>query len=338
MGDGSALDEKNILITGGTGQFGNNFVEYVFTHFSPKKIIILSRDEKKQEAMRERYRAYAEQLRFFIGDVRDLGRLKRAFEGVDYVIHAAAMKDIEACEYNPQEAVKTDIGGTQNVIEAALDTHVKKVIALSTDKAVNPISLYGGVKFVSDRLMIAANSYSGHGTTAFSVVRYSNVAGSQGSVIPVYRKLIKEGNIEFPITDFRMTRFWTEPTIGVTMVLHGIEKANGGEIFIAKSPSYKITDLAEAMLPGCRMREVGLRDGEKLSEIMVTKEEAEYAYEYQDFYVVYPFGRGFSQREVIAGGVKLERGFEYSSNNNTQWLSCERIRELLEKVVECGDE
>lgn len=335
MGSKNALDGKTILITGGTGQFGNSFVEYAFTHLSLKKIIILSRDEKKQEAMRERYSAYAEKLRFFIGDVRDLGRLKRAFEGVDYVIHAAAMKDIAACEYNPQEAVKTNISGTQNVIEAALDTHVKKVIALSTDKAVNPISLYGGVKFLSDRLIIAANSYSGYGTTMFSVVRYSNVAGSKGSVIPVFRKLIAKGNTELPITDFRMTRFWTEPMVGVSMVLHGIEKANGGEIFIAKAPSYKITDLAEAMLPRCRMQEVGLREGEKLSEIMITKEEAEYAYEYKDFYVVYPFGRGFSKREIIAGGVKLERGFEYSSNNNTQWLSCERIRELLKTVVEC---
>ena len=272
------LNNKTILITGGTGTFGKAFTSYVLEHYEPKKIIIYSRDEFKQFIMANEYKQYADKLRFFIGDVRDKERLQRAFEGVDYLIHAAAMKQVPACEYNPNEAIKTNINGAQNIIDAALDSGVKKVVALSTDKAVNPVNLYGGTKLVSDKLFIAANAYAGHKDTCFSIVRYGNVAGSRGSVIPFFQNILDNGGTELPITDYRMTRFWISITQGVELVIKALQEANGGETFISKIPSVKITDLAQAMLPGCKMPEVGIREWEKLQEIMVTVEDAPNTY------------------------------------------------------------
>nr|MCR5476435.1 UDP-N-acetylglucosamine 4,6-dehydratase (inverting) [Lachnospiraceae bacterium] len=260
------LNDKVILITGGTGSFGHHFVDYVLAHYNPRKIIIYSRDEFKQFNMANEYKEHAKILRFFIGDVRDEARLRMAMNGVDYVIHAAALKQVPACEYNPNEAIKTNINGAMNVISAALENGVKKVVALSTDKAVNPINLYGGTKLVSDKLFCAANSYSTEGGPAFSVVRYGNVAGSRGSVIPFFQNLIDQGETELPITDFRMTRFWISLEQGVELVIKALEESLGGETFISKIPSFRITDLAEAMLPGCKPKEIGIREGEKLHE------------------------------------------------------------------------
>ena len=223
------LDNKTILITGGTGSFGKCFTKYVLTHYNPKKIIIYSRDEYKQFVMQSELKEYADRLRFFIGDVRDKDRLRRAFEGVDFVVHAAALKQVPACEYNPNEAIKTNIHGAQNVIDASLDSGVKKVVALSTDKAVNPVNLYGGTKLVSDKLFIAANAYAGNKDISFSIVRYGNVAGSRGSIIPVFHNIIKNGGSELPITDYRMTRFWISLTQGVELVIKALEEATGGE-------------------------------------------------------------------------------------------------------------
>lgn len=331
------LNNKVILVTGGTGSFGNRFVEYALENYNPKKIIIYSRDEFKQFNMQNKMRRlYPEKfscLRFFIGDVRDKERLKRAFENVDYVIHAAAMKQVPACEYNPNEAIKTNIHGAQNIIDAALDCGVKKVVALSTDKAVNPINLYGGTKLVSDKLFIAANAYSGTKDISFSVVRYGNVAGSRGSVIPFFQELIDKGEKSLPITDYRMTRFWISLDEGVKLVIKALEEAKGGETFISKIPSFKITDLAEAMLPGCDMPEVGIREGEKLHEIMITEEDSMTTYEYDKHFIVYPqMIWNDKQKDPIPGGKKVEDGFSYSSGNNTEWLTVEEIKELLKDI------
>ena len=326
------LDGKTILITGGTGSFGKCFTKYVLKNSNPKKIIIYSRDEYKQFIMQNEFKEYSDVLRFFIGDVRDKDRLYRAFKGVDYVIHAAALKQVPACEYNPNEAIKTNIHGAMNIIDAALDCGVKKVVALSTDKAVNPVNLYGGTKLVSDKLFIAANAYSGMNDINFSIVRYGNVAGSRGSIIPFFHKLIQDGKKELPITDYRMTRFWISLEEGVKLVLKALEDAKGGETFISKIPSFKITDLAKAMLPDCEMPEVGIRPGEKLHEIMVTTEDSMTTYEYDKHFIVYP-QMVFSDRQtVLPGGKKVEDGFSYSSGNNTEWLTIEDIQKLLKDV------
>ena len=326
------LNNKTILITGGTGSFGKCFTKYVLTHYNPKKIIIYSRDEFKQFIMQGEFREYADKLRFFIGDVRDKERLTRAFEGVDYVVHAAALKQVPACEYNPNEAIKTNIHGAQNVIDAALDTNVKKVVALSTDKAVNPVNLYGGTKLVSDKLFIAANAYAGSKDINFSIVRYGNVAGSRGSVIPKFYDMIKKGCTELTITDYRMTRFWISLTQGVELVIKALEEATGGETFISKIPSFKISDLAEAMMPGCKTREIGIYPGEKLHEIMVTVEDSMTTYEYDKHYIVYPQMVWSDKQQPLPGGKKVEYGFSYSSDNNTEWLTVEEIRELLKTI------
>lgn len=324
------LNDKTILITGGTGSFGNAFAEYVLTHYEPKKIIIYSRDEYKQFVMANRLNQYAERMRFFIGDVRDRERLYRAFDGVDYVVHAAALKQVPACEYNPMEAVRTNINGAMNVIDAALDNGVKRVVALSTDKAVNPINLYGGTKLVSDKLFIAANAYSGRKDVRFSIVRYGNVAGSRGSVIPFFKNLMEQGKTELPITDYRMTRFWISLEEGVCLVIKALEEAQGGETFISKIPSFKITDLAQAILPGCEMPEVGIREGEKLHEVMVTREDSPMTYEYEKHFIVYPHYNWWETNRVLPGGVRVADGFEYSSGTNTQWLDVEQLREKLQ--------
>lgn len=292
------LNGKSILVTGGTGSFGHQFVSYVLEHYEPKKIIIYSRDEYKQFVMQNEYKNHpqADKLRFFIGDVRDKERLYRAFDGVDYVVHAAALKQVPSCEYNPMEAVKTNINGAMNIVDAALDCGVKRVVALSTDKAVNPINLYGGTKLVSDKLFIAANAYAGEKNVNFSIVRYGNVAGSRGSVIPFFRNIVANGGTSLPITDYRMTRFWISLEQGVELVIKALSEAKGGETFISKIPSFKITDLAQAILPGCEMPEVGIREGEKLHEIMVTREDSLLTYEYDKHFIVYPH---------LTGGIKI---------------------------------
>ncbi len=326
------LNNKAILITGGTGSFGKAFTKYVLENYNPKKIIIYSRDEFKQFMMQNEFKEYKDKLRFFIGDVRDKERLMLAFQGVDYVIHAAAMKQVPACEYNPSEAIKTNIHGAQNIIDAALACDVKKVVALSTDKAVNPVNLYGGTKLVSDKLFIAANAYAGAKEINFSVVRYGNVAGSRGSVIPFFHNIIKNGGKELPITDYRMTRFWISLQQGVELVIKALEEAKGGETFISKIPSFKITDLAQAMLPGCEMPEVGIREGEKLHEIMVTVEDSMNTYEYDKHFIIYPQMVWDDKKRAIPTGKRVADGFSYSSDNNTEWLSVEEIKELLKTV------
>jgi UDP-N-acetylglucosamine 4,6-dehydratase (inverting) len=328
------LNEKTILVTGGTGSFGHEFVNYVLEHYEPKKLIIYSRDEYKQFVMQNEYKNHprAKCLRFFIGDVRDATRLRRAMNGVDYVIHAAAMKQVPACEYNPIEAIKTNINGATNVIEAVLDTpSVKKVVALSTDKAVNPINLYGGTKLVSDKLFTSANSYAGYRDISFSVVRYGNVAGSRGSVIPFFDNIIKNGGKELPITDYRMTRFWISLGQGVELVIKALQESRGGETFISKIPSFKVVDLAEAMLPGCEKPEVGIREGEKIHEIMVTTEDSLTTYEYDKHYIIYPQISIWNKRPIIPGGRKLEDGFSYTSGNNSEWYGVEDLKRLLKE-------
>lgn len=326
------LNNKTILITGGTGSFGNAFTKYILEHYKPKKIIIYSRDEYKQFVMANKFKQYKDILRFFIGDVRDKDRLYRAFDGADYVIHAAALKQVPACEYNPIEAIKTNINGAMNIIDAALDCGVKKVVALSTDKAVNPINLYGGTKLVSDKLFVSANAYAGTKDISFSVVRYGNVAGSRGSVIPFFRNIVKNGGKELPITDYRMTRFWISLEQGVQLVIKALEEAKGGETFISKIPSFKITDLAQAILPGCEMPEVGIREGEKLHEVMVTREDSISTYEYEKHFIVYPHMEWWNPDKIRAGGKQISPGFEYSSETNTEWLAVDDLIELLKGV------
>ena len=328
------LNDKTILLTGGTGSFGNHFTNYVLQHYKPKKIIIYSRDEFKQFQMRNRLMEYDSVMRYFIGDVRDEARMRRAFEDVDYVVHAAALKQVPACEYNPNEAIKTNIHGAMNVIEAALDTGVKRVVALSTDKAVNPVNLYGGTKLVSDKLFIAANAYSGYKDTRFSIVRYGNVAGSRGSVIPFFRSLVESGETELPITDFEMTRFWISLEQGVELVIKALAESKGGETFIAKIPSFKISDLARAILPDCTMKEVGIREGEKLHEVMITKEDSLHTYEYDKHFVIYPHMSWWADAKILPGGKPVTRGFEYSSGTNNQWLSVEDVQKLLTGLKE----
>ncbi len=330
---GIMLNNKTILITGGTGSFGHHFTEYVLAHYQPKKIIIYSRDEYKQFLMQNEYKDKKDILRFFIGDVRDPERLRMAMKGVDYVIHAAALKQVPACEYNPNEAIKTNINGAMNVINAALEVGVEKVVALSTDKAVNPINLYGGTKLVSDKLFCAANSYGGADGTRFSVVRYGNVAGSRGSVIPFFQNIIDKGGNELPITDYRMTRFWISLEQGVELVIKALEEARGGETFISKIPSFKITDLAQAMLPGCKMPEVGIREGEKLHEVMVTREDSMRTYEYEKHYIIYPQYEWWGKQSVIPGGKLVEPEFEYSSGTNTEWFGVEELRKRLKTDI-----
>lgn len=326
------LNGKNILVTGGTGSFGNCFVDYVLSHYKPNKIIIYSRDEYKQFIMSNKYKEYKNILRFFIGDVRDKDRFKRALNDVDYVIHAAAMKQVPACEYNPIEAVKTNIDGAMNIVDAVLDSpSVKRVVALSTDKAVNPINLYGGTKLVSDKLFIAANAYVGNRDLNFSVVRYGNVAGSRGSVIPFFQSLIEKGEKALPITDYRMTRFWIDLEQGVELVIKALAEARGGETFISKIPSFKITDLAQAMLPGCEMPEVGIREGEKLHEIMVTREDSMTTYEYEKHYIIRPCFDWYDNSKDETG-KRVETEFEYSSGKNSEWLDIEALKQKLKGI------
>lgn len=328
------LDNKSVLVTGGTGSFGDAFIKYVLDHYNPKKVIIYSRDEYKQFVMRNKLIKHDAKLRYFIGDVRDESRLRRAFNDVDYVVHAAALKQVPACEYNPMEAVKTNIDGARSIIEAALDSGVEKVVALSTDKAVNPVNLYGGTKLVSDKLFIAANAYRGQSGTTFSVVRYGNVAGSRGSVIPFFDNLVNDGAAELPITDFRMTRFWISLDEGVQLVIKALSEAIGGETFISKIPSFKVTDLATAMAPGVKQVEVGIREGEKLHECMVPAADSMTTYEYEKNFIIFPHMEWCDlSRTDFGEGKKVEQGFTYDSGTNTEWLSVDELRELYAKMA-----
>lgn len=329
------LTGKTILVTGGTGSFGNAFIQYVLENYDPKKIIVYSRDEYKQFVMRNRLKQWDSKIRYFIGDVRDEARMRRACNGVDYIVHAAALKQVPACEYNPIEAIKTNVDGATNVINAALDTGVAKVVALSTDKAVNPVNLYGGTKLVSDKLFVAANSYRGQSGTVFSVVRYGNVAGSRGSVIPFFKGLIEGGAAELPITDMRMTRFWISLDEGVQLVVKALAEAEGGETFISKIPSFKVTDLATAMAPEAKQVEVGIREGEKLHECMVPAADSLTAYEYDKHFIIYPHMEwcDLSKRD-LRGGKRVEPGFVYDSGTNDEWLSVEDLRNLLSTMPE----
>ncbi|MFZ3132816.1 MAG: UDP-N-acetylglucosamine 4,6-dehydratase (inverting) [Desulfosporosinus sp.] len=319
------LDGKSILITGGTGSFGKKIVNYLLNHRRTKKVIVFSRDELKQFEMSQEYND--SRLRFFLGDVRDKKRLDRAFANVDYVIHAAALKQVPACEYNPFEAIKTNILGAQNIIEAAIDCGVQKVIALSTDKAANPVNLYGATKLCSDKLFVAGNSYVGTtAETKFSVVRYGNVMGSRGSVIPLFEKQRETGVIT--LTDSRMTRFWITLEQGVKYVLNSLTYMHGGEVFVPKIPSMRIVDLAEAIAPGCRHEYIGVRTGEKLHEIMIPEDDARHTIELDNFYIIKPQFSWWND-ELWPAAKTVPEGFIYSSDANSEWLTKE---ELIEKL------
>jgi len=326
------FNDQTILITGGTGSFGKKFTEKLLKNYKPKKIIIYSRDEYKQYLMQKQFEGFEKELRFFIGDVRDRNRLYRAFDGVDIVIHAAALKQVPAAEYNPIEAVQTNIKGAENIIDASIDRGVQKIIALSTDKAVNPINLYGATKLVSDKLFISGNAYVGDKDTLFSVVRYGNVAGSRGSVIPFFKSLIDEGKTTIPLTDDRMTRFWITLDEAVDLVIKAMHESKGGELYVNKCPSFTVTNLAQAMLNDCNYEKIGIRPGEKLHEVMVTAEDSRTTYEYDDHYIIYPHLDWWEQINVKKGGKKVPDGFIYSSDNNKDWLSVSQLEELLKKI------
>ena len=325
------LNNKNILITGGTGSFGKKCTEIILQRYKPRRLIIFSRDELKQFEMAQQFPdSKYDCIRYFIGDVRDKERMYRAFHNVDYVIHAAAIKQVPAAEYNPFEAVKTNILGAQNVINVAIDKGVKKVIALSTDKAANPINLYGATKLCSDKLFIAGNSYVGKDHTIFSVVRYGNVAGSRGSVIPFFLKKKEEGVL--PITDPRMTRFWITLEQGVDFVLTCLESMVGGELFIPKIPSMNMMDLAKAIAPECKTEIIGIRPGEKLHEVMVPKDDAHRTIEYEDKYIIKPDFRFFGHRFNSNGGKPVPEGFEYNSETNPWKLSIDEMKEIINSL------
>lgn len=320
------LSGKSILVTGGTGSFGKRFIGRVLKT-DVKRIVVFSRDELKQYEMGNEIKD--DRLRFFLGDVRDRERLYRAFDGIDIVIHAAALKHVGACEYNPFEAVKTNVYGAQNIIEAAIDRGVSRVIALSTDKAAAPINLYGATKLASDKLFVAANSYVGQKETRFAVVRYGNVVGSRGSVVPFFKKLRSTGVL--PITDERMTRFWITLDQGVQFVLDSLKRMHGGEIFVPKIPSMKVTDLAEAIAPECKIEYIGIRPGEKLHEVMITEDDARRTLEYDTYYVIQPEFPWW-KHESIQDGRPLEDGFRYSSELNDHWLSVADLRQLIDET------
>ena len=323
------LDDKSILITGGTGSFGHAFVQSVLTHYRPRRLVILSRDELKQYEMSTHFQGKV--MRYFLGDVRDADRLQQAMRGIDIVIHAAALKQVPAAEYNPMECVKTNIHGAENVVRAALANDVEKVVALSTDKAANPINLYGTTKLASDKLFVAANNVAGNHPTTFSVVRYGNVVGSRGSVVPYFRRLVSEGADEIPITDERMTRFWITLQQGVDFVLQSLRRMQGGEIFVPRIPSVRITDLARAMAPSVPTRVIGIRPGEKLHESMCPADDSHLTLVFDDHYVIRPTIRfhhmemDYTENVLGEKGSPVEQGFEYNSGANPHFLSVEEI-------------
>jgi len=322
------LNNKTILVTGGTGSFGKKFTKMILDNYDVKKLIIFSRGELKQAEMKSKFDNHPK-LRFFIGNVRDKDRVYRAFDGVDIVIHAAALKRVPECEYNPFEAIKTNVDGAQNVIDAAIDKGIEKVVALSTDKAANPINLYGATKLCSDKLFTAGNAYAGGKNTKFGVVRYGNVMGSRGSVIPFFKKMKETGTL--PITDPRMTRFWITLEDAVKLVLKALADMQGGEIFVPKIPSMKVTDLAKAIAPECKQEIVGIRPGEKLHEVMISRAASRHTIEFEDHYVIEPDFDWWESKNYTEG-EKLENEFEYNSGNNDQWLSVEEMRKLIEEL------
>ncbi len=324
------LNDASILVTGGTGSFGKAFLKHVLQRYKPKKTIIFSRDELKQYEMQQDpdFQGHPS-LRFFIGDVRDRDRLEMAMREVDYVIHAAAMKQVPTAEYNPMECINTNVIGAENVVQAAIRMGVRKVVALSTDKAASPINLYGASKLASDKIFVAANNLSGTDGPRFSVVRYGNVIGSRGSIVPMVESLVASGAASIPITDARMTRFWITLEQGINFVLSSMEMMEGGEVFIPKIPSMKITDLVAALAPGVPTHVIGIRPGEKLHEIMITRDDARDTIEYSDRYAIMPSFKFWGQPAPEPVGAKaVEEGFEYSSDANTEWMSSEALKKI----------
>lgn len=323
------LNGKTILVTGGTGSFGKKFTEKILAEYKPRKVIIYSRDEYKQYQMQKKFLKHKDSLRFFLGDIRDKARLYRAFEGVDYVVHAAALKQVPALEYNPFEAVKTNVIGADNIVDAAIDKGVKKVIALSTDKAVNPINLYGATKLVAEKIFTAANAYSG-GRARFSSVRYGNVIGSRGSVIPLFMKLKQAGIKEFSITDERMTRFWIMFEQAVDLVITALKESEGGEVFVPSIPSMKITDLAKVIEPDCTFKFTGIRPGEKLHENLISYDEARYTKKVNGIYVIVPRFRASNKTSHKYDKYEsVPEGFSYRSDLNDKWLTQEQLRAII---------
>jgi len=320
------LKNKVILLTGGTGSFGNKFTEILLKKHDPKVIRIFSRGEKLQLDMRNKFND--KRLRFFIGDVRDKDRLHRAMHDVDIVVHAAALKQVPACEYNPIEAVRTNINGAINVIDAAIDNGVNSVMAISTDKAVHPVNLYGATKMTAEKLFIQGNSYTGDVRTKFSCVRYGNVIGSRGSVIPLFLKQKETGTLT--ITDDKMTRFWITLEQGVNLVINSLNKMKGGEIFIPKIPSMKIMDLANAIAPGAKIKVIGIRPGEKIHEVLVTEDEAKHSREFSSFFVIEP-EHSFWHKGNLKGGKNLPEGFKYTSDNNKKWLTKKELMKIIKE-------
>lgn len=330
------FDNSSVLVTGGTGSFGRKFIATLLNRYQPRRVIVYSRDELKQYEMQQDF--LQEQMRFFIGDVRDGERLRQATRDVDFIVHAAALKQVPAAEYNPSECIKTNVGGAENVIAAAIANGVKKVVALSTDKAASPINLYGATKLLSDKLFVAANNTVGKQDTRFAVVRYGNVAGSRGSVMPLFRKLVAEGASELPITDPRMTRFWITLQEGVDFVINAFKRMHGGELFVPKIPSALITDLAEAMAPGLPLKIIGIRPGEKLHELMISRDDSPITLEFADHYVITPsirFVSGGDYRVNGLGeiGVPASEGFKYASDSNPVFLSVPEIRSLSRQAI-----
>jgi len=328
------FNNKNILITGGTGSFGKKYTKIILEKYRPNKIIIFSRDELKQYEMAQEFTDKC--MRYFIGDVRDEARLTEAMDGVDFVIHAAALKHVPVAEYNPMECIKTNINGAENVIKASLANNVEKVIALSTDKAANPVNLYGATKLASDKLFVAANNMVGSRKTRFAVVRYGNVTGSRGSVIPFFKKIISEGATELPITDEKMTRFLITLDDGVNFVLKNFERMYGGEIFIPKIPSMYMTELAKALAPELPHKIIGIRPGEKLHEIMCPADDSHLTLEFDDHFVIKPTIQftdmsDFTINKLGEKGVPVEQGFEYNSGNNSEWLTHEQLLEMIKE-------
>ena len=323
------FDNSTILLTGGTGSFGSKFVPLTLKKFNPKKLIIFSRDEMKQWEMQKLFE-HDKRIRFFIGDVRDFRRLRRALDGVDYIVHAAATKIVPTAEYNPFECVKTNIMGAMNIIDAAIDAKVKKVVALSTDKASSPINLYGATKLCADKLFVAGNSYSGGKHTQFSVVRYGNVMGSRGSIIPFFQALA--GTREIPITDKRMTRFMISLEEGVSLVWHAFDDMLGGEIYVKKIPSMKIVDIAKCIAPTAKQKIIGIRPGEKLHEQMIGSEDAHYTFEYADYFKILPaIHNSYNDHARIKDGQKVDEGFTYTSDNNTDWMPSETLEKWIKE-------
>jgi UDP-N-acetylglucosamine 4,6-dehydratase len=330
------FNNKSILITGGTGSFGKKFIATLFKKYKPKRVAVYSRDELKQFEMQQSFNA--PEMRYFIGDVRDAERLKMAMRNVDYVVHAAALKQVPAAEYNPMECIKTNIHGAENVIQAALANDVEKVIALSTDKAANPINLYGATKLASDKLFVAANNIAGGHKTHFAVVRYGNVVGSRGSVVPFFKKMIADGANELPITDPKMTRFWITLEDGIDFVIKDFQRMQGGEIFVPKIPSMRITDLTKSLAPDMPTNIIGIRPGEKLHEIMCPADDSHLTLEFDDHYVIRPsinfsYKVNYEINPLAESGVPVEQGFEYNSGNNSHFLTVDELKPLNQQEV-----